>query len=670
MPVAGEHGFCTVRCSGQGGCPPEYNCLKSIGGLCMPENSGAECNEDADCGGCSFCLDGRCADDPSCAPCAGDDDCGACRLCQEGKCQPVAGCVTCQNTLDCPPCHECRQGQCQLQANCRRCTGDDDCPGCQRCSLGVCKDIPGCSEQPCFNDADCPSKTRCLTNSQLGFATCLPVGLPFGTDCSLGGDATCASGICVGAEDGGQTCSQDCLGDDDCPWPLVCYYGQDCRLACREPYSPPPGPDCQRNLDCQDGHLCVPWADTLGGNWRTRCRALESCGLVDGQVCQQGLQCQSATCVPGGWCSSACAGDLDCPAGLACDTITMPLEPGGPTATWPGCVPAERSPLAVGEYCPTADSECAGNGCLQLGDSGSWLCTITCQPEGQPCPDGFTCQADQRLGGTHACLPALAAGQCGNDSDCDGGQVCRITGSPGRPTCAEPVAGGAASGEPCSDAGQCRHGLCSAFGWCTAPCRQDSDCPDGFVCQPQYLVLGQDEQAFFFQLCRPAPGTLERCWREGDCPAGETCRPRLWPGAGAPDGRCDVAGSGPGTGAACSGQADCGHGVCSDEGTCATVCVTTDDCPAGSECRPAGYRPVDGRPGRLLRLCLPLKRQQGQSCPGGDADCAAGLFCFQPPGGQEGYCSGDCQQDEDCRGQDTQLLCRDDGTGRMICQLP
>lgn len=668
MPIDGEHGFCTVRCSGGDDCPVDYNCFKSIGGLCMPENNGEECSDDGDCGSCRFCLDGHCADDPSCSPCAGDDDCGACRLCQDGKCQPVAGCQTCVSGLDCPPCHDCRQGQCVLQANCQRCSSNDDCPGCQRCSLGACEEIPGCSEQPCFNDADCPSKTRCLANSQLGFNTCLPVELPFGADCSLGGDATCASGVCIGSEDGGRTCSRPCLQDDDCPWPLGCYYGEDCRLACREPYSPPPGPACLRNLDCQPGQACVPWADTLAGTWQTRCRPREPCGLDDGRECQQALQCQSSTCVPAGYCGSACAGDLDCPAGLACDSITMPLEPGGAEADWPGCVPAGQVPFGVGEYCRADGSGCGGDGCLRLGDAGAWLCTVACQPGGLPCPDAFTCQPDQRLGGTHACLPALAAGQCSRDADCDAGQVCRFSGQLEQLACAEPVAGGAAAGQPCSGDEQCDHGLCSSFGWCSAPCQQDADCPEGFVCQPQYLSPGQGGQAVFFQLCRPGPGSLERCWREADCGDGETCRPLLWPGAGAPDGRCDVVGSGPGPGAACSGPAGCGQGVCSSEGICAVPCVTTADCPAGSECRPGGYRPPAG-PEMQVLLCLPLDRQLGQPCPGGDADCAAGLFCFQPPGGQDAYCSKDCQQDGDCQ-QDVQLFCRDDGGGRLVCQLP
>lgn len=662
-----EDGFCTITCQADEGCPTGFYCTYETDKLCYPGTRPPPCQSDDECEPCEECLDGDCQTIPGCAVCTSDQECQSCQRCDQGICIDVAGCTPCVLDGDCPPCEVCIDGQCRRDLGCILCASDQDCPGCYQCQGGACQEVTGCGTEPCFNDEDCPSRTKCLPDSDLGHSVCMPSDLPFGADCSRGGDEVCGEGICL--EEGGQsTCTRACVGDSDCPSPTYCIPDADCLFVCRELVTPPPGNTCQNDADCTGGKVCGLAVDGAGTGWESRCFEPLNCAAATGEACDlaAGDRCETGICTQEGYCSPVCAGDYDCPEDFLCDELQLPLPSGG-DAPFRGCAPEDLVKGEVGEPCPNGDADCKSGLCLvdQPGEPHPF-CTMECTPGAAECPDSFDCRqspVDQRI----LCQPSLTGGACTTDLDCPQGEVCTLDRDIGITMCIQPVAGGGLPGEPCSEFAPCENDLCLPQGFCGAMCAAAADCPAGFICDYVEVYLGNDAYA---KMCTPDPGSMLPCQRDGDCPTDEVCGLQLNPWGTGLEGRCTSAGPGGGAGTTCSQGYECENFFCTSEYVCTTLCITDADCPQDWACFDVSVADPQGAfhtvPACIETGTVPL----GNPCPHGDIDCQSGLFCYHAD--TESYCSKECTIDDDCRStlRRPPLACLDDGSGNLYCLYP
>ncbi len=662
--------FCSIACARHADCPSGFYCTTWDDGRCYPGQRPPPCSTDADCGPCERCSDGSCQADPNCTLCAEDGECGPCGRCQDGECIQIAGCRSCTIDAECAICEVCDQGRCQRLPDCIRCGADADCPGCTSCERGACVPIDGCGSDPCFNDQDCPPRTRCLVDTLQGLTVCLPVGLDFGQDCSRGGDATCASGICLAAEDGSSWCSQACAVDADCPTGTVCAPDQDCLWACRPPDAPPPGARCSADRDCQPPRLCGLVADAQAGAWQARCLAPLPCAGEAGAACgpETDGRCRSGLCTPQGFCSSVCAGHLDCPAGFLCVQLALALPDGGPQAPFWACAPRDQARFATGEPCPGGDGQCLGGWCLSGGPGGPGgprpRCSRGCTPGAADCPDGYSCQPDPDEPDSTRCVPAELVGDCRRDADCPAETVCRPAATTGRPECAAAEPAGAAVGDACLVDADCRHGWCLPEGRCAAPCAAAADCPEPLWCDVRRWLRPQ-AGASWLSVCSPAPGSLAACQRTADCPPAEVCRLDLNLRGTALEGRCAPPAGGAAAGQPCASPTACASGLCRPLGQCSQPCLADADCPPEMVCGPVEALGPRGASWSLPG-CRPAPVGLGEPCPGGDLDCQSGL-CHQPDEG-EPYCTRSCAAHEDCAAAED-MVCRSDASG-TTCRWP
>ncbi len=660
--------FCTIGCKDDDSCPTGFYCNFDGTKHCFPGKRLVPCQADGDCQTCQTCQQGFCTDIAGCQICATDDDCQSCQRCDLKRCIDVAGCRACTDDTDCQACQSCGQdGVCRLLSGCVLCSFDDQCLGCEECEQGACRHIEGCGTDHCFNDTFCPPRTRCLSNSFLSDTTCLPIDLPFGSDCQAGGDQTCIGGICIENEDRSMTCSKACTNDDDCPDLDSCAPDENCLWACREPYTPPAGAACLNDRDCENDRVCGLVADVSQAAWETRCLVPNICVKSAPDECDpgHGEQCSSGICTLDGFCTPVCAGDLDCPVAFLCDKLPMNL-PDGQTAEFYGCAPEGNVLAEIGETCLNGDPDCKSMLCMPSPADGPVpFCTSNCNPQGADCPDLFSCRADPEDAENFFCQPAVIDGECARNSDCLDPQVCGLLNEWNFTRCVDAISGGALPGETCNSQTPCAGGLCLDSGSCSSFCLASEDCPSGFICDYVGLVGPQGERAFA-RLCRPTPGSLTPCKRESDCQDLESCRPVLDMRFSGLNGICMTAGNGSDVGTACQASYDCRSGFCPATGSCSNLCLEDTDCPAGYICQ-LGLISFWGAKSFSANICIEyVPAELSEPCPGGDRDCAQGLTCFQPSTG-EAYCSKACQTNEDCAEADN-MFCLDDGNGGLVCQ--
>ena len=126
--------------------------------------------------------------------------------------------------------------------------------------------------------------------------------------------------------------------------------------------------------------------------------------------------------------------------------------------------------------------------------------------------------------------------------------------------------GDCASEGDCPPVFACEGGscLCLTPSECGPYCEVDTDCPPHSLCDPR---LGA---------CLKAP----TCISDAECLRGYWCI----------EGSCQAPGA-LGEGEDCNGDRDCVSAICSkQDGTCNSRCNSDDDCEAGTECEPDGYR--------------------------------------------------------------------------------
>jgi hypothetical protein len=444
-------GLCVKTCDLQGQPCLDGTCTDLTAGLYLPPGALAGC--------VAICGNGTCEAGELCATCP--NDCCA-SACGDGNCGGNESCDSCPN--DCGPCETCGDGNCGEGEDCLACP--DDCQDCPVCGDAVC--APGQETcQTCEDDCG-PCSTTCGDESCGPTETCIDCP----EDC---GDCTesCGDQKCALAEQC-WTCPEDC---GPCPWTCgngTCDPGEGC-LACPADCPIFGSSACSGACDpatidsgCTNGRVCVPAVNGL----------LNTQAFLQGNgVCAQGCELDSdcggaLACLPfagldqGGLCGPACSDQNPCAEGLSCVPKPATKSP----ATNPGvCFAGPLCSLEDG--CGTPLTACVP---FPSADQGQGLCLpgcwganaagcqapLACILRSDPVWHSGTC-----LGGDPACNPLT-------NLVCPQGQTCvqlgglALGGSAG--VCVK--AGSAPSGQPCSPAAPCAHGLFCFSGHCHSYC--------------------------------------------------------------------------------------------------------------------------------------------------------------------------------------------------------
>ena len=591
--------------------------LTPEGGRCGDRSGtcGATCRRGghSDCGPGSICL-GHGELDPNglCSPpCETDADCSACRsdtfagiefTCARlmpglKHCQPAW--PACDNTADCPAELVCANGSCTLAgarqtgAQCDPMIDHRTLPWQQRCASGVCEDYH-CTED-CTHDRDCPQGMRC---SRLPLA---------------------ATSRCRWAPGSGDACQRDA----DCAAGEICGLHYDLQgrahTVCRQPECDPAGAECRTaGESCRDG--LPPCASGRCADWQGHRYCWRACATSADcpphMVCHGEPQPDGSLiggCIPFEGSAAACQSDAGCPAGEVCTHHQGPTTREGLCATAVG-------QAELGAAC-TQDSDCASGLCRE-GDQSTY-CTAVCAADAD-CGPGYICNRRFFNGDVNDyysgwCWRANASAlPCEAQTDCPEGEACTAYAHvDGSTTYCVASLGDGQFGDPCSDYTDCYNWLCwsqPAGDFCSAYCRQDADCGDGYICMRHESNLGYTRGVCYLSRASAVP-----CEYSGDCAEDEVCRQfqhidglktYCLPPAGIFE-----------QGQSCEYNNQCRSGLCNLIKGCETFCTRDEHCPVGTLCLPFSYPENDN----VYHSCQSV---DGSADPcGRDADCPAGEAC-------------------------------------------
>lgn len=240
--------------------------------------------------------------------------------------------------------------------------------------------------------------------------------------------------------------------------------------------------------------------------------------------------------------------------------------------------PGDTADLALGVSC-AADADCSSGFCTE-GKCSSCTAASDCPPTaactyddeaghhvcttgqgsvlGEPCGSGSDCASS-------LCFEDAAGGLCSTCetvSDCNGDEPCAIDTALGYARCQD---GTAALGRPCARPADCASGHCRDD--VCAECTDDGDCVDAtcvFEATAGYAV------------CEPIPGLLgDLCTGDGDCGSGICFDP-----GGGFDSACSLCRDA----SACGTSQDCYYDAAIGYGTCRGALALGATCSAPSEC--------------------------------------------------------------------------------------
>ncbi len=410
------------------------------------------CDDPATCQGTSgdvTCNDSKCGtlsgvpDDTACTPIVVANTCGYFKsvFCTGEKTQTPPNCkTTCASNADCDADGFCEPGLSVCIGdleNGKACGTDND-----RCKSGHCQNGFCCATGDCCAvESDCPAsytkpavcKVTSACQGTQDIARCLDAQCS--TENNVDNDAACNDATL--ANDCGSYLPIYCTGQPTQPQPT-------CPTSCDT------NMDCDANAYCNGMKVCVP--DEL-----------------DGGVCGDASQCQSAHCQNGHCCADGdcCATALDC----------------GSYARTPQCdSQATCQGSRIDAVCHPTQKQCSGS---TMGDDSA--CATLQSNDCGPYPPVF-CTASQDQPSNQAGLCTMS---CTNDGGCDVSAHCTTSGTPG--TC-EPDAG---PGGFCNSNTDCVSGFCvdnvCCNNACTGACRA-CDLPNK-VGTCSFVDSGQDPDA-------------------------------------------------------------------------------------------------------------------------------------------------------------------------------
>ncbi|MEZ4466064.1 MAG: hypothetical protein R3F43_16825 [bacterium] len=397
------------------------------------------------------------------------------------------------------------------------------------------------------------------------------------------------------------------------------------------------------DAQCATGD-CTTSGFALYGYCTRECEADFACeNAVDGPYGDQ-FRCLTdginGTCAPGSNARCDGAGNGMCPQGEVCKFQAVFGADDFYGAT---CQPPTEGGAPYGTVCDDDDVICANDMCL------FGRCRAFCDPEADTnlCTEDESCIGNLSVSSDGSvtidiCGPKL----CASNGDCPDGEFCNITlDFNGAPfligICLAPDPDETAGlGDRCNaDESNCP-GICfgeGATSYCSAPCEQDSDCPNG-ACQLVNFTITEDGQTAPANMCVPATGSGRECAVDTDCaPEGdipqEACEytQRQELNNGRPVGEPRVTGrcAGIPRGAVAPGE------VCSDavpcqteqlclriggSNVCGNACRNTGDCAEDAICAPIQFSD-----GVFVGACIPGEGSR-LSCDR-NSDCGEGEHC-------------------------------------------
>ncbi len=589
-----------VECTSAAQCDDENPCTDDtcVQGKCVNTNNTAPCDDGQACSENDVCSDGVCSgtavgcddgnpctndscDDsegcvyiPNSAPCDDDNACtigdvcsnGSCvggdaltcddgNECTDDSCDPASGCVYSPNS------NECDDGQaCSSNDHCSNgvCVGDSsvDCDDNNPCTEDSCDDSLGCVHS--FNIAPCDDENACTENDACDQGSCHGTAL----NCDDGNDCTTDScDVANGCQHENNT--DPCDDGDDCTVGDTCADGA-CQAGAAR--------DCDDHEDCTDDS-CVQGLGCVHANNTASCD--------DGNACTDGDHCQAGQCVSG-------EAAFDCDDGDPCtDDTCDPVN--GCSHTY------NTSPCDDGDSCTTGDT-CSNGVCSGLpkdADSDGYIdencggddCNDDVAainpgafegPAGDPvCSDGVDNNCNQL---SDAQDPGCNT--CGDDSDCDDGNVCNGTETCSAGSCVAGTALNCDSGNPCTT------DTCDPVSGCqhannTAPCDDGNACTTGDVCSGGTCQAGagtltcDDSNPCTDDSCVPATGCVfanntAPCDDGDPCSTGDTCS----------GGTCQA---GAGT-LDCNDNNDCTDDSCVANQGCVNTANDSNTCDDGNGC--------------------------------------------------------------------------------------
>lgn len=244
------------------------------------------------------------------------------------------------------------------------------------------------------------------------------------------------------------------------------------------------------------------------------------------------------------------------------------------------CQPAKEQGLPLGSACdPTVEpSPCVSLLC----HPDNKVCSIPCTKDND-CPSGKDSCKEVTFGnGTQvkACAANDKQRQCLRNAHCSQNTVCRMqlnTDKKVSLSCGQPR-GSTDAGKICIDNSECKTDICLNQEVCSAPCVEDSDCPQDFECASVSVAYPDPKGATStFRLCRPPVLGLQ-CTLDKDCvrkfyvcsPANVQSKLEM---------RCQKSKGTALFGEACSKHDDCKSRFCLASGTCSQACTKDIDCP-------------------------------------------------------------------------------------------
>ncbi|GEM_PF-2881170 len=442
-----------------------------------------------------------------------------------------------------------------------------------------------------------------------------------GTICK--GAEDCISGFCM-ENYNERYCTQKCEYDYDCPSGYFCSKVGDEKLCLKSIYS---RTVCSQDSECEPCGMCINGLCELS----TFCIVTLCETDVDCGSCRS---CSDGRCVPIERCGRSCISNMDCNPDQICDRDYQ-----GRLA----CLP--RIPAETGMYCEgkNPELECKSKICLFADGYPYSYCSKECS-DNSDCPYDYYCGIFPTYKGKKVCIKKgiYEPRECSSSRDCNYDLKCRYTytyDKNGISTFCGILNDAPASQQYCNDYYECKWGMCGRLTYCkdscrnlcTMPCKDDSDCPESFVCEDlisssedvlyrgcvNYQELKKDVGEFCTysdEECRSnicvknsdIPYCSKYCQDDSDCPSNFVC------------------------------DYDLDRLVCKRE-VSENVCYNDNDCPEDMFC---SFVETEGE-GKVK--CLKPQgefSQVGEVC---DKTCASGICLYE-----YNICSAFCKEMEDC----------------------
>ncbi len=368
---------------------------------------------------------------------------------------------------------------------------------------------------------------------------------------------TCNAGFCIGAD------PVVCVAQDQC------HVAGQCDSATGECTNPFAADDtaCDDNEKCTTNDVCT--SGVCGGE-AVVCIAQDDCHVAglcnsDTGLCENPPKANGSTCdgLGTGIMESGVCRNGECKALDAC----MLRDYGQPLG-----------------YSCNFDEDCASGICTAdtlffKGSSSAYVCTQACNPDSNPCPNGFFCTENYDKSKAPLFLEFVCLPETG-PLPLDGSQDLL---------------------EPCNIDANCESGVCAFDGWLS-------------YCSLDCYVEDSTKEGPNDNLCGPC-GTCE----ENPFPIKDDKRPSYY---------C-VARDRAYPGGLCTSNLDCITGICYDN-HCSTWCGDydkgQDDCMVGFTCTDVGFP--------LGEICIPNDEigtnEENEPCTE-SFSCADGYYCDLPP---------------------------------------